>query len=488
MAYEVQLVNGVTKFDTGLGYTKYQFPLAIIDVYISDNYYKHFLPNGIEILKVDYDQITDTLGAANIEEYVDALANAGYFFEIGQGGGSTPVTELDNRVIVKQVSDFGVIESEKEYFLDGFITVTGNGVAIPDGVKLNLKSYNFNLGGIVNIDVNGRCVTGASVGDILATDCSFSATNGVAFEVTADTGNEAIEFNRVNFNGCADASMILTDFRQLLVDGCGFFGGQPNIELRGAMNGARITTTIVRGISNTTTFFKAGAGFEMFGSFLTDLNIDLGTSAVLSDFSEANFTDVDIVPNVLQFKEARVFRNSPVVNSDYASALPNINENSLACEFKENRGLGTTRKGGRIDVTTEALTTITTVDTYTDIAGTTTASKLSHTDSNLSFAIRNLDAEPNDFEVSGYFVVEGGSGDSLSIGIFSYDDGGLNETLIDEFQSTVDNSLFVSDTAKIYIDTSVTLLSQGYVRARIKNQSDTTNVTVTENSFFRLKP
>ena len=487
MANEITSINGVTKVRRGAedNYS-YDFPRARFEITNNadpnEGFYKHFLLNGLEVRTVKFSEITDKLGATDIEGYVDELANLGFFFDIGQGG--TPVETLDNRIIVKQESDFGTIQSDKEYFLDGIIQVTGNGVVIPDGVKLNLKSYNFNLGGIVNIDVNGRCVTGASVGDILVTDCSFSATNGVAIEVTADTGNEAIEYNRVNFNGCADASMILTDFRQLLIDGCGFFGGQPNIELRGLMDGARITTTIVRGISNTTTFFKAGAGFEMFGSFLTDLNIDLSTSGVLCDFTEANFTDVDIIPNVLRFKGARVFRNGDI-NTDSSSAVPNISDSSLASFWADNEGLNNTSIGGRVFINTPVTTVITATSTPTDLAGVYSSNELVHMSATVTGRLRNLDQNQREYLAFIGGKLETGQNNQLKVYLYAFRDATSTEEEILMVDTTVDRLQGARDVADANLIGRIRLNSQDEAFIKVSNETNTNNITG-ENSIYLL--
>jgi len=490
MANEITLVNGVTKYELqGSGNYKYLFPLAIFDVFPNADpnlgYYNHFDLNGRQILKVEFQQLTDTLGATNIVGYVDALATAGYFFAVGQSGGVVPPSGvLDNRVIVKTEADFGVIDSTKEYFLDGFITVTGAGVNIPNGVKFNVRSYNFNLGGITNIDINGKCVSGGSVGDILATDCSFSATDGIGLDVVSDTGNEAIEFNRVNFNGCSQAAMVIDNFRQLLIDGCGFFGGTPNIEFRGLMNGARITTTIIRGISNSTVFFKAGAGFEMTGSFLTDLNIDLNATGVLCDFTESNFTDVDIIPNVLKFKGARVFRNG-ITNSDSTSAIPNISESSLASFWSENEGLNNTLIGGRVTITTEVETVITTIDTYVNLLGTFTGEEEVHMESTAAGTLKNLDGEQKEYLLFTGGKLESNQDDMLKIAIFAFRDATSTEELIREETVTVDRLQGARDVADANIITRGILRANDYFFMKVKNLSSTGNITG-ELSVFML--
>lgn len=506
----VETINGVTRYEVQKNKEyRYLFPLATINAFPKNNpnkdYYTHKdLRSGYE-LTFFFKDIEDRLGANNVIEYVDALANIGHFFGVelaGKGNLST----LSNMVVVKDASQLVNIDSTKLYFADGFIT-------LPDDIDLSNKgftteSYGFNLGGFIK--EGGHIFTGTDVKDIVFSKMTFR-TDGQVFntvhkkEISSATEEletaYAVEGKDANFEGCQGLGTI-TDARQFLEGGCGFFGcdatlifentlrtsesafaGQPY-----AWNGIRSDTNIGRGLAGTTVKYKAGANFRMTGSMICNINIDLGTNGVLSDFAPINFTDNngDFISNVLQFEGVRVFRNG-TINTDYSSALPNISQDDITCDFGKNRGLGTTRKGGRIDVTTALVTTIVTPDTYVFLNGITTASKLSHTDSPGNFEIRNLDAEPNDFDITGFFIIQGTAGNEIEIGIYSYEDGGTNETLIDEFKATVDSIIGVNDTAKIYIDTDTTLQPLGYIDIKVRNKSSMMNVTANTGSFYKAK-
>lgn len=514
MANEITLVNGVTKIELqGSGNYRYLFPLAQIVAYPNadpnEGYYNLFI-EGNNVLRVKFSDIADKLGSTNIVEYVDALATNQYFFGVDLTG-SIGVNDITNRVVVNNASQLVNIDPSKEYFLNGFINITGTGIDLTD-TSLTIRSLGFNLGGLINNDVAGNIFSGTDTKDLIASKMAIICPNGEAFDLVGKKETSAItsqletqyaiEIDTVNFNNCASLGT-LTDYRQYLEIGCAFFGGNPTVTLDNTLrlapdpnagqplswNGWRSTTNLSRSSGVGLIKYKAGTNFRMTGSFLCDINIDLNGTGVLSDFSPTNFTTVlgVQIPNVLQFSNVRVFRNG-VINTDYLSALPNTSEKQLTSDFGKNRGLGTTKKGGRLEVTAEAVTTINTQDVYENIAGTTTLANAVHTDSPANFQLRNIDKEPNDFNIAGFFVVEGNAGDSIAIGVFTYDDGGINETLINQFQATVDNVVVIADSAKIYIDTEVTLNPNGYVGLKIKNQSGSDNVTVTTDSFFRLKP
>jgi hypothetical protein len=85
MANEIVLINGVTKIELqGSGNYKYLFPLVEIIAYPSQAYYTYKLPNGIELRKIFYTDITDKLGATDIVEYCDALAINNFFVPKGE--------------------------------------------------------------------------------------------------------------------------------------------------------------------------------------------------------------------------------------------------------------------------------------------------------------------------------------------------------------------------------------------------------------------
>ena len=82
MANSISKINGVTKKEW-LQFFVYDFPLALITVDTNQNKYilqlKADFSNPQTVL---FSDITDPLGASDVEGYVDELAMQGFFFDI----------------------------------------------------------------------------------------------------------------------------------------------------------------------------------------------------------------------------------------------------------------------------------------------------------------------------------------------------------------------------------------------------------------------
>lgn len=75
---DITLIAGVTKIETDVGFV-YAFPLEVITTNTSGGFLDR-TPRGESVSTTTYfSNITDKLGATNINEYVDALAIGGYF-------------------------------------------------------------------------------------------------------------------------------------------------------------------------------------------------------------------------------------------------------------------------------------------------------------------------------------------------------------------------------------------------------------------------
>ena len=209
---------------------------------------------------------------------------------------------LANRLIVTQPADLaGVLDSTKEYFIDGIIDMGTQSIEIPAG-GLYIKGYNFDISGLVSTEPNFTLFTSpvGGSGNLLMADCfiDISGTNSQVYDIVSNTGFEAVEVGRINYNNCTSLGTI-DNYRQGLEDGTGRFGGSPSLTLKGNwLGGYRATTTIVRSLSASMTepLFKAGAAFVMQSRFHTDINCDLPALAALFDFDAVNFPN----PSTLQ--------------------------------------------------------------------------------------------------------------------------------------------------------------------------------------------
>ena len=240
----------------------------------------------------------DTLHSA----FTKTQANFDELFNLG---------DLTGRVIVKQASDFGIIDSTKEYFLDGIIDFTGTGLSIevPSG-GVYITGYNFDTSGIKCTDAAFTLFSSpiGGSGNILFKDffIDIQGVGSQVYNLVGDTGTEAIEIDRINFNNCTSVGTVST-YRQGLETGTGRFGGTPELTLAGTWTGGYfIDTSIIRGLSNSAfSIFKAGAGFVMNSRFRSNMNLDLPALANLLDFAPANFTN----PSTLQLEQCLITRN-----------------------------------------------------------------------------------------------------------------------------------------------------------------------------------
>jgi len=394
---------------------------------------------------------------------------------------------LTERIIVKQASDFGVIDSTKEYFLDGIIDFTGTGLSIEvPSTGIYITGYNFDTSGI-------KCTDGSFTlfnspvggsGNILFKDflIDIQGAGSQVYDITGNTGFEAIEIDRVNFNNCTSLGTVDT-YRQGLETGTGRFGGTPELTLAGTwVGGYFIDTSIVRSLSNAAfSLYKAGTAFVMNSRFRSNQNIDLPALASFLDFAPANFAN----PSTLQLEQCLVTRGGVSDASD-SNLTPNISASDLQSSWMGNNGLSNTFVGGELNVTSETLTSLT-LNVFTDLLGTYTASDLQHFDEPANGQLRHLGSSPVEYKVTGQIVIDGGSNDviALKIVIFrdattSFEDGKTITRVINNLQG-------VRDVAYFDISDNITLNQNDYVKIQIANTSDSTNATAELDSFFNVE-
>jgi hypothetical protein len=346
--------------------------------------------------------------------------------------GSTPIDDvLDNRVIVNQLNVAttlgGTIDSTKEYFIDGIIDLGTTQITVPS-TGITLKGFSFDVSGLTSSESNYTMFVSASVGgdgngsgNLLGMDYFISVTGAGSkvYELYDDTGFNAFEFQRINYIGCNSLGDIY-NYRQGLESGTGRFGGSPSLTLHGLwVGGYRITTSIVRSMSDTTTepLFKEGIAFQMNSRFLTDINCDLGSLQPFTDFTPAAFPN----ESTIQFKGVIMTRDG-VANSNDTNITPNLVASGVCCDWDNNIGMNNTFVGGTLTVTAEATTDIVVQGIGVDMAGTWTASDLQHFDSPASNELRHIGSDPKDFRVTFDFVIDGTQGDVIGIELVK-DDG-----------------------------------------------------------------
>lgn len=437
---------------------------------------------------------TDTItgvgaGSTTATELRDAL-KAVFFLDEGNTADG-----LDNIIVVNQdnVSTTlgGIIDSNKEYFLDGIIDLGTTQITVPP-TGITIRGYSFDISGLISSVDNYTMFISESIaigsGNVLGFDYLVSVTGAASkvYDLYDATGFNAFEFQRINYNDCTSLGDIY-DYRQGLETGTGRFGGSPSLTLNGLWRGGfRITTSIVRGLAGTMTepLFKEGVIFQMNSRFLTDINVDLPTLAPLCDFKPVNFPNA----STIQFKGCEVTRDGAYSATD-TNLLPNLSEGDLPCYWKNNNGLPNTFVGGTSLCLIEGETTINTVGVYEDVAGTWGANQLQHFSVEPEGKLKHLGSTPRDFEISLNINIDGGSNDDLAIKFFKFDDSLGSEIPLDYTiqKRPVNNFSGGRDVAFFVNFLGVTLDKNDLLYIKVANLTDTTNVTFESLSFFRIQ-
>ncbi len=394
-----------------------------------------------------------------------------------------------NQIVVNQsniaITLGGVIISDHEYFIDGIVDMGTTQITVPVG-GLTMRGYSFDISGLTSsVDNHKMFVSedGVGSGNLLAVDLYLECT-GVGskiFDLTDSNGFHAIEMNRVNYNNCTSLGDMY-NYRQGLELGTGRFGGSPSLTLHGTwVGGFRITTSITRSMSDTTTepLFKAGTAFVMNSRFLTDMNVDLGTLQPFLDFAPANFTN----PDTLQLQGMLLTRDG-VVNASDLNITPNVTEKDLVSQWKDNLGVHNTFVGGVSTLSTEVLTTVTTVDVSYLLLGTQTVSDLQHFDAPLNGQLRLLGDVPIAYTVVFDFILEGTANNTYELELVK-DDGGVVTVI--QSQKRVVNALQGSrDVAYFNGLFNVELHKNDFVYWKIINRTGNGNATLELDSVWHV--
>ena len=188
MANEVVIINGVTKRKKDGDFT-YDFPKAIISVRtVQDTFTVTLINNTGNPITTKFNDITDKLGQATLEEYVDFLAQERYYFEVDPAG--TGITS-ELWIIVQTVDDLpdpvaGVItlvQPDTIYLFVGTVDLGSDRIVIAAD-NVSLRGLARNVDGIVstttadlitatsvNITIRALTVTGLSAATLRRKGC-----------------------------------------------------------------------------------------------------------------------------------------------------------------------------------------------------------------------------------------------------------------------------------------------------------------------------
>ena len=397
---------------------------------------------------------------------------------------------LKNRIVVNQTNLSttigGVIDSTKDYFIDGIIDMGTTQITVPS-TGMTITGYSFDLSALTSTENNYTMfIDSGGSGNVLMTDV-FLTTSGTlsqVFNLTDSDGFHAIEFNRVNFIDCTSLGE-LTNYRQGLELGTGRFGASPSLTLTGAwVGGYRITTSIVRSMSDTTTepLFKAGTAFVMNSRFLTDVNCDLGTLQPFCDFTTANFPNHSTV----QVKGAIISRNGAFNSSD-TNIFSNIDNTDLSADFDNNIGIDNTFVGGRAFVSSETQTTINAGSTYYTLNAVWGANNLQHFDSPSGGQLRHLGNNPREFKVTVNFSIESNPTNVVGIRLRKWDNSTSSFSEFNERARQINSFVGGRDVGFYNFSFNIKLDQNDYIYFQVRNNSGNNNLTLELNSDFLIE-
>jgi hypothetical protein len=360
-------------------------------------------------------------------------------------------------------------------------------IEIPQG-GLNIKGYSFDVSSLFSTENNYTLFTSPAggSGNLLGQDfaVSVTGTNSQVYDIVSDTGNEAIEINRVNFNNCTSLGTI-DSYRQGLETGTGRFGGTPELTLKGTwLGGYFIDTSIVRALTDGAySLYKAGAGFTMNSRFRSNQNIDLPTNASFVDFSASNFPN----PSTLQFVGCIVTRNG-TANAEDTNITPNITASELPCDWRFNNGFVNTFEGGTLTITAETDTLLNGVGVgvFLDAAGTFTASDLQHFDSPSNGQLRHIGNNPREYRLVSSIIIEGQANDEIVLKVVKWDDSASSFSDVYSQTRPINSLVGGRDVGFFSLFTGIALNQNDYVKIQVANNTAARNVSLENDSFYTI--
>lgn len=438
------------------------------------------VPNGLEF-------VDDTfLGA--IDTPSSYSGKAGFLPIVNSGETDLEFIDAEDItpgvIYVTQASDLsGTLSSTVVYVIPAIIDMGSTSIEVPAG-GLNLKGHSFDVSKLVSAFASYTMFTSPAggSGNLLGMDYAIEVTGAGSqvYDLVSDTGSEAFEFSRINYNGCTSLGTI-DNYRQGLEVGTGRFGGTPELTLKGAWSGGYfIDTSIVRGLTDGAySLYKAGAGFVMTSRFRSNQNIDLNSTVSFFDFAPSNF----ISASTVQLTDCLVTRNG-VFDSGDATLIPNMLASDLVADWENNNGLTNTFVGGELDITAEVTSVISVAGTFVDLAGTWTVSDLQHFDEPANGQLRHLGESPVEYKISGQLVVDSTSNDEVDIKIVIWRDA--TSSFVDgKTQRRVINNLQGGRNVAYYVlSDNITLNQDDYVKLQCANVGATNDITAELDSFI----
>ena len=402
---------------------------------------------------------------------------------------TTPFYE--KQVVVRQASDFDQpLKDGFNYFLDGVIDLTGSGVSLQpvnDGVS-SISGYDFRTSGLICDDDNYTLFENddSSAGILIINNfyIQTSGTSSQVYDIEAHTGSEEIVLQNILYLNCTSLGTI-SGYAQALEQDTFRVGGTPELTLDGSWsNGYFIDNSLALQLTDGNYFiYKAGPSFTMSSRFRSNQNIELGSNIGFLDFSKSNFTN----DNLLQLTDCIISRNGAFDPED-STILPNISAAAAETLFTNCVGIQNTYAGGKITVSTEAATPITTVSTFEQLAGTFTFSDLQHfsTSSVPTIPILTNDAtNPTEFTIVLDLTLESRANDEVEVRFVKTTALGVVTTFGNQVRQV--NSLVGGRDVAFFNSTENVILNKGdSITVEVTNNTGTRDITAENGSSILI--
>lgn len=380
----------------------------------------------------------------------------------------------------------GVIDSTKQYFIDGEVDLGNITIEVPQG-GIHIAGFGYDISKLYSSENNYTMFSSpiGGSGNVLLSHFTIcvDGIDSKVYELTDFNGFNALEIEVINYENCSSLGS-LNGYRQGLEVNTGRFGGKPELELIGNWAGGfRISTSIVRFLNDGNyCIFKAGLGFVMNNRFLTDINVDLPANVKFSDFSPVNFPN----PSTLQMSGALITRNG-VNNPIDPNIFPNISNTDKEAVFRDCQGISNTFEGGQLTIISESATVILVQGDFYTINGTWGASDLQHFDNPSNGQLRHLGNNPREYQVNADLVIDGPPNQEIEVRLRRFDSSSSTTTTIFNQRRQVNSLVGGRDVAFFNIHTKADLDINDFVYLEIANNSGTENLTVELDSYFDLE-
>jgi len=401
------------------------------------------------------------------------------------------IQSFENAITVKDVSDFGKIESNlvtpdptKLYRMDGFVNVGSVSIVAPEmGISCAAPRGGRNISGLYSNEENHVMFVspqGGYSGDVILNGITIyqGGDGSKIFDLNNDGNSGSLDVSNVNFGSFSAFGKTtlgeLSNYRQMLMNRCAFLFLKDGLVFNGTWEGMAILDSVAIVFPALATLLAEGTTFTV-GNIRSNINfISVASNSVFLDFSESN-----IINN-----GGASLTN---VRSGADDAVPNLPGSSVKARYKNCDGIRNTYVGGEwviFEAADEVETVIASANTPVKLEGVTTYSDLNHFSNTTDNAFVYDGTQTIEVECFGVLNIEGGNGDTFDVWFRKWDDALSSYT--DKYKSsgTLDGSGKSSNTC---IRAFASLKNNDRIEVWVQNTKDSSNLTAKAQSSVQVK-